>query len=256
MVFIDSVDDTVSACIKLWPRSFSLSAYKAVLEQRNTLNAFINSIIRTSVGMSIATAVTFGAAYALSKKRIPFNRLMTAYIIIPMFFGGGLIPFYLHMRNLGLMDSIWALILPGVFSGFNILVTRNYILSIPAELEESALLDGANEVIICLRIFLPLSLPIIATITLWSAVSHWNSWFDGMIFIQTPSKQVLQVLLRRVLMEAQLSEAFDDLGSMVQMTPLTIRSALLFISTIPILVTYPFAQKYFIRGLTAGAIKG
>jgi putative aldouronate transport system permease protein len=172
MVLVDSVDDKISLGLTLLPESFTLEAYKTVLEQRNTLSAFLNSILRVIVGTSMATVVTFGAAYALSKKRLPFNRIMTAYVIIPMFFGGGLIPFYLLINNLKLMDSRWALILPYVFSGFNILVTRNFIYSLPIELEESALLDGANEVIIALRIYLPLCLPIIATIALWSAVSH------------------------------------------------------------------------------------
>jgi len=204
----------------------------------------------------MATASTFGAAYALSKKQIPFNRVMTAYVIIPMFFGGGLIPFYLLMTNLKLIDTRWVLILPFVFSGFNILVTRNFIYSIPVELEESALLDGANELRIAMQIFLPLSLPIIATIALWSAVGHWNEWFYGLIFIRTPSKQVLQVLLRRVLLQSALSEMYDDPTYALSITERSVRSALLFITTIPILLVYPFAQKYFIKGLTAGAIKG
>jgi putative aldouronate transport system permease protein len=206
--------------------------------------------------MTIAVLVTFGAAYALSKKRIPFNRIMTVYTIIPMFFGGGLIPFYIQMLRLQLVDNRWALILPAVWSGFNILVMRNFIYSIPSELEESALIDGANELVIAIRIFLPLSLPIIATIALWSAVGHWNEWFNAMIYIRSPSKQVLQVLLRRVLMESQVSEMYDDPTNAVRETEKSVRSALLFISTIPILVVYPFAQKYFIKGLTAGAVKG
>jgi putative aldouronate transport system permease protein len=204
----------------------------------------------------MATVVTFGAAYALSKKRLPLNRIMTVYVIIPMFFGGGLIPFYLLINNLKLMDSRWALILPYVFSGFNILVTRNFIYSLPIELEESALLDGANEMVVAFRIYLPLCMPIIATIALWSAVAHWNEYFYAMIFIRTPAKQVLQVMLRNVLVQAQLSDIFDDTAMMMKVAEKSVRSALLFISTLPILIVYPFAQKYFIRGLTAGAIKG
>ena len=165
-VLVDSLDKRVTYGIKLWPQNFSVESYKIVLSQKNTLNAFFNSVFRTLVGMTMATASTFGAAYALSKKQIPFNRVMTAYVIIPMFFGGGLIPFYLLMTNLNLIDSRCALILPFVFSGFNIMVTRNFIYSIPNELEESALLDGANELKIAIQIYLPLSLPIIATIAL------------------------------------------------------------------------------------------
>ena len=173
-----------------------------------------------------------------------------------MFFGGGLIPMYLQMMNLGLIDNRWALILPMVFSGFNALVTRNFIYSIPIELEESALLDGANEVRIAFQIYLPLSLPIIATIAMWTAVGHWNAWFDAMIYIRSPSKQVLQALLRRVLLETQLSEMYDTSSYVPPVTPRSMQAALLFVSTLPILLVYPFAQKYFIRGLTAGAVKG
>jgi putative aldouronate transport system permease protein len=255
-VFVDSIDGTISTGLKLWPGKFSLSAYGTVFSQNNILVAFLNSVLRTVVGMIIAVFVTFGAAYALSKKRIPFNRFMTVYTIIPMFFGGGLIPFYIQMLRLSLIDNRWALILPAAWSGFNILVMRNFIYSIPSELEESALIDGANELIIAIRIFLPLSLPIIATVALWSAVDHWNEWFNAMIYIRSPSKQVLQVLLRRVLMESQLSEMYDDPTHAVRETEKSVRSALLFISTVPILIVYPFAQKYFIKGLTAGAVKG
>jgi putative aldouronate transport system permease protein len=255
-VFIDSIDDSVHVPLRLLPGKFTLEPYLVVLGQKNTGVVFVNTVIRTLAGMVLATSVTFGAAYALAKKQIPFNRVMTAYVIIPMFFGGGLIPVYLQMMNLKLIDNRLVLILPGLFSGFNILVTRNFIRSIPVELEESALLDGANEVTIAVRIFLPLSLPIIATIALWTAVAQWNAWFDAMIYIRTPSKQVLQVLLRRVLMEAQVAEMMDDPSFAPPATPRSIRSALLFVSTLPILAVYPFAQKYFIRGLTAGAVKG
>jgi putative aldouronate transport system permease protein len=255
-VFIESIDEDIRTGLKVWPHKFTLEAYKTVISQNQTFMAFLNSLYRTVVGTFLAVAVTFGASYALSKKQLPLRRFMTIYTIIPMFFGGGLIPFYIQMNNLGLMDSRWALILPMVWSGFNILVMRNFISSIPQELEESALLDGANEVVIAARIFLPLSLPIIATVALWCAVGHWNEWFNGLIYIRTPSKQVLQVLLRRVLMESQASVMYDDPVNMVKQTEETVRNALLIVSTIPILVVYPFAQKYFIRGLTAGAVKG
>jgi putative aldouronate transport system permease protein len=255
-VLVDSFDDSIRVGLKILPGKFSLEAYKTVFGQNRIVIAFVNSLFRTAVGSVLAVLVTFGAAYALSKKQMPFNRFMTVYVIIPMFFGGGIIPFYILMNQIGLMDSRWALILPMVFSGFNILIMRNFIYSIPAELEESALLDGANEMSIALRIFLPLSLPIIATVALWCAVDHWNSWFDAMIYIRSQSKQVLQVILRRVLMESQISELYDDSTRAVRQTEKSVRAALLFVTTLPILVVYPFAQKYFIKGLTSGAVKG
>jgi putative aldouronate transport system permease protein len=255
-IFIQSIDDAVYEPLRFLPGKFTLESYKTVLEQKNTLTAFFNSVFRTLVGTGIAATSTFCGAYALSKKQIPFNRFMTAYVIIPMFFGGGLIPLYLQIMNLRLIDNRWALILPMVFSGFNLMVTRNFFYSVPIELEESALLDGANEIRIAFQIALPLSLPIIATIALWTAVGHWNAWFDAMIYIRTPSKQVLQALLRRVLLETQLTEMYDVSTFMPPVSSRSMQAALLFVSTLPILVVYPFAQKYFIRGLTAGAVKG
>ena len=256
-VFIDSIDDSLRTGFRLLPAKPTIEPYKVVFEQNSTLAAFYNSVFRTVVGTLLATICIFCGAYALSKKRMPFNRAMTAFVIIPMFFGGGLIPTFLLMVDLQLLDSRWALIWPAIFNGFFLLVTRNFIYSIPAELEESALLDGANELKIAFRIFLPLSLPIIATVALWSAVGHWNAWFDAMIYIRSPSKQVLQVLLRRILNAAQnVNEMMNDPASAPPVTPRSIQSALLFVTTLPILVVYPFAQKYFIRGLTAGAVKG
>lgn len=255
-VFIDSIDNQISGGFKLFPKEFSLEAYKVVLEQKTTLFAFLNSIIRSIVGPAITVAVTFCAAYALSKRKLPFVRLMTAYVVFPMFFSGGLIPFYLQIDNLNLIDKRLSLILPFVFSGFYILVARNFMYAIPSELEESALIDGANERVILFKIILPLCLPVIATVALWSAVGMWNEWFYAMIFIQTPNKQVLQVLLRRVLVESQASALLDNPMVIVKTAEKSVRSALLIVSTVPILLAYPFAQKYFIAGLTVGAVKG
>jgi putative aldouronate transport system permease protein len=255
-VLVDSFNNDLPDPIRFFPKKFTVEAYQTVLQQSNTVSAFWNSLFRAVTGTTMATIITFSAAYAISKKKIPFNRLMTAYVIIPMFFSGGLIPTYLLISNLKLIDNRWVYILPHLFSGFNIFVTRNFINSIPYELEESALLDGANEILIAIKIYLPLSLPIIATIALWAAVGHWNSWFDGMIYIRTPSKLTLQVLLRRVLLVNQLTELYDDASYLPPVTPRSIQAALLFFTTLPILVVYPFAQKYFIQGLSAGAIKG
>jgi putative aldouronate transport system permease protein len=257
IVLVDSLDNKVQIGFRVLPAEFSILAYKTVLSKDNVISSFFNSVFRTAMGTVLSVTVSFGAAYALSKKHMPFNRLMTAYVIIPMFFGGGLIPFYLQMMNLKLVDKLWSLVLIGAFSGFNILVTRNYVYSIPVELEESALLDGASDLTIAFKVFLPLSLPIIATIALWAAVGHWNEYFNAMILIRSQDKQVLQVLLRRVLIDQQMTSVVKDAGLfMQQAAERSVRNALLIISTLPILVVYPFAQKYFVRGLTSGAVKG
>ena len=255
-VLMDSVSSTVTSGIKVLPKGFTLDAYALAFSQRNVASSFGNTIFRTVLGTALCTVSTFCAAYVISKRSIPFIKLMTLYVLLPMFFSGGLIPLYLQIQRLGLIDNRLGLVLPFVFNGFYIMVTRNFIYSIPGEIEESALIDGANEVIIAFKIYLPLSIPIIATIALWAAVYQWNEWFYAMIYIRDPKKQVMQVLLRRVLMESQISAMMDDPSVQPKMTEKSLRSALLFISTIPILAVYPFAQKYFIRGLTTGAVKG
>ena len=249
-----SVDERLGFAVV--PVGFSLEAYKEVLTQKTLLYAYMNSFLRTSVGTVSTVTVTLCAAYALSKRKIPLIKTMTAVIVIPMFFGGGLIPTYLLIRSLGLIDNRWVLILPFVYNGFYIMVTRNFLYSIPPDLEESAYIDGANELTIAFKIIFPLSIPIVATCALWSAVAHWNEWFAAMIYLYDPQKQVMQVLLRRILLEAQPSALFDDPSYTPKLTETSVRSATLIVTIAPILAIYPFVQKYFVSGLTSGAVKG
>lgn len=241
---------------RMWFENFTLSAWKEVLSQNKLLNYYANTIFVTVVGTIGGVVVTFLTAYPLSKPNMPFNRLLTYMMLFTMYFGGGLIPTYLLYKDFGLHDNILVLILPGLFSAYNTLVMRNFLADVPAELEESAKLDGANDMTIAWRIYLPLAKPIIATIALWVAVAKWNAWFDAMIYIITPEKQVMQVMLRRLLMDAQIAEMFDNGVSEITVQTDAVKGVSILITILPILCTYPFAQKYFISGLTSGAVKG
>lgn len=240
---------------RLLPEDFSLSAYEEVLSQQSLFTNYGNTIFATVVGTLLCVVTTFLAAYPMSKPNMPFNRLITYLMLFTMYFGGGLIPQYLLFKDLGLYDNRWVLVLPGMFSAYYILVMRNFISDLPSALEESARLDGANDITVAFRIIMPLAKPIIATIALWAAVANWNSWFTPMIYIITPSKQVMQVMLRRMLMDSQIAAMFDDSVTEIKLAEDSIKAVTIIVTILPILCVYPFVQKYFISGLTTGAVK-
>ncbi|MEA4890030.1 MAG: carbohydrate ABC transporter permease [Clostridiaceae bacterium] len=246
-----------SATISLLPRTFDITAYKNVLKNHYMWTGFYNTIVRTVIGTALSVLVTAAAAYALSKRYFPNRTLWTSLIVFTMFFSGGLIPGYLLVRGLGLYDSIWAMILPGLCSAYNMTIMRNYFMSLPDSLEESARIDGANDIQIMFRIVMPISLPIIATIALWNAVGHWNSWFDCMIYIQDANKQVLQLILRRIVVEGT-SQYMSFTGSLDTgtYTPEALKAATTIVATLPIIMVYPFVQKYFVKGVMVGSLKG
>ncbi|MNI39980.1 Inner membrane ABC transporter permease protein YcjP [compost metagenome] len=201
--------------------------------------------------------MTLGA-YALSKKYLPHRNFYTMLIVLTMFFSGGLIPTFLLIKSIGLYDTRWALIIPGLINTFYMIIMRNFFMELPQELEDSAKIDGANDIQILARIVVPVSKPILATIGLWVAVHHWNEWFQALIYIQDQSKIVLQILLRRLIVENDdlqmrelMSQATED-----EVVAETVKSAVLMIATIPILVVYPFIQKYFVKGIMVGSLKG
>ncbi len=253
---VASFDQLDLAGIKFWPDQFTTQYYTSLLSRPSLGTAVVNTVARTVLGTILTTITSFAAAYVLSKRQIPFNRLLTTLVIIPMFFSGGLIPYYIQMKEMGMINNFLLYILPSMFSGYYIMVTRNFFYSIPSDIEESAVIDGANEVKILFSIYLPMSLPIIATVALWSAVGQWNEWFTGYVYMTDQNLVVLSVMLRRVLMEAQTTDLFNDPTVIAQMSPKGLRSALIFVTILPILAVYPFAQKYFVSGLTAGAVKG
>lgn len=243
--------------VYIWPSALSLESYANVLSSKYIWYGYFWTIVRTVVGTAVALFLGFHFAYVLSKKYFPNRKFWTAILVFTMFFSGGMVPEYLLIRDLGLINSLWSLILPGAISAYNITIMRNYLMSLPDSLEESARIDGANDIIILYRIIVPLSLPILATVALWTAVAHWNAWFDAMIYVQDTNKQVLAITLRRVVLlgsNSVVSMSGEEVNT--NMTSETIKAATIMVATIPILCVYPFIQKYFVKGVMVGSLKG
>ncbi|MDI4645134.1 carbohydrate ABC transporter permease [Cohnella hashimotonis] len=241
----------------LIPTRFDFAGFERVIHYDTIWTAYGNTIVRTLLGTAITLVMTFLGAYPLSKRTLPNRKLWTGIVVLTMFFSGGMIPAYLLIKNIGIMNSIWALVLPGAVSAFMLLIVRNFIMALPESLEESAKIDGANDIVILFRIVLPLSLPIIATVGLYAGVGHWNAWFDSMIYIQDERKQVLQMILRKILLEGQDVSAESGSGVHAQaVNSETVKMAALVVSVLPILFVYPFLQKYFVKGTLMGSVKG
>ena len=256
-----TVEEVTSLGFKFWISEWSFGAYQfAFSEYGNAQVAYYNSIYRTVLGTLVAVAMTLLAAYPLAKRNLPARNLLTIVLLITLFFAGGLVPNYLLIRRLGLIDTRWALILPLAVNGFYIIIARNFLMTIDPAYEDAALVDGAGYPSILARIIVPLSKPIIATLALWTAVAHWNSWFDALIYIRSERKIVLQTLLRRMIQQIQEAllgvdrfRAIEDLPTL----PTEAAQAALTILTIgPIVLLYPFLQKYFIKGIFIGSLKG
>lgn len=245
----------------VWPESFTLEAYKYIFSTATLKNSFMVTVFTTVVGTAFNLFFTVTCAYSLSRIHVPGHKLMLWYVVIPMLFGAGLIPQYILIKNLHLIDSIWVLILSGLISPYNAILMRNFFWSIPDSLSESAKIDGANDIQVLCRIILPLSKPIIATIGLFHAVGHWNDYFTGLYFINDNSKWPLQVVLKSIIVDLTALNmgnlnynTVNDAGK-VTIQPDNIRAAVIIFATIPILLVYPFLQKYFTKGIIIGAVK-
>ncbi|GGD90433.1 carbohydrate ABC transporter permease [Paenibacillus nasutitermitis] len=243
----------------IFPHKISFEAYRLAFHYSPLWTGYLNTIIRTVLGVVLILVFTALTAYPLSKKDLPFNRAFTGFLLFTMLFSGGLIPNYLLIKNLGLLNSVWSLVLPGMISAFNVLIMRNFFRAIPESLEESARVDGAGYIRIFASVVLPLSLPVLATVALWVGVGHWNAWFDSLIYIADSKKQVLQVVLRKIVIEndtSNMTAMIQKMGSQSKYTGRQLQSTVIIISIIPMLVIYPFVQKYFVKGVMVGAIKG
>lgn len=244
------------AQLSIIPKQISIGYYKKVLSNEYVLSGFFNTFLRTGIGTPLTVIATLFCAYPLSKKYFPHRALWTGLIVLTMFFSGGLIPRYLLVKYLNLNDKIWALILPGLINTFTMIIMRNYLMTIPDSLEESARIDGATDTVILFRIIVPISVPIIATVALWTAVDHWNAWFDSLIYIGSSKKQVLQIVLRRIVLEgtSHMME-LNSRGDSYTNTD-SLKSATVMVATLPIVAVYPFVQKFFIKGIMIGSLKG
>lgn len=261
-LFVVSVSVTTEEALgkygaSLIPKAFTLDAYKFILNNSyRVFHAFKSSLFMTTMGTLLGVLVTAGFAYPLSKKKLPFRTPIMMYVFFSMLFGGGLIPLFIIIKNLGLFNSYWSVILPVCYNSWNMILMRNFFSSIPDSIEESALIDGANEVVIFFRIILPLSKPILATISLFLAVGFWNEWFFSLLFLRDIEMWPIMLFLKEVLESQSAADQMAGLSQMTMPSSEAVRMATVFIFTFPILLVYPFVQKHFVKGVMIGSIKG
>lgn len=240
----------------LWPVGFTWDAYSMVFQNPNIVQSYLNTFFYVGVGTALNIFMTALGAYGLSRNNVMWKNAIMMLIVMTMFFDGGLIPRYLLIRNLGMVDTVWALIVPVAMSTWNLIVMRTSFQGVPAALEESARIDGANDWTILFRIVIPLSLPVIAVMILFYGVGHWNSWFNAMIYLRSRELFPLQLILREILVLNDTSNMMTNVvGGDRMPVGETIKYATIVVATIPILLLYPFLQKYFVKGVMIGAIK-
>jgi putative aldouronate transport system permease protein len=247
--------EAIRTGLHLFPREIDFSTINKVLAASEIWTAYYNTVWRTVIGTLLSVVVTGMGAYALSKKTLPFRRTIMTMFLFTMYFSGGIIPSFLLMRSLHLLNSRWSMVLPSLVWGFNIIVMRNFFMAIPESLEESAAIDGASELRIFFSIIVPLSLAVIATIAMWMGVFHWNAYFDNLIYITDRGKYVLQRMIRALIIDADMG-GMQSMNDASVLSPEQLKAATILISTVPIIFVYPFAQKYFIKGVMIGGVKG
>lgn len=261
-VSLNDATDTVRGSIYLWPRVPTFQNYKEIFEYNNLIVAFRNSVLRTVIGTIIGVFSASMVAYVLSRKDFIARKLFSLMFVLTLYVSGGLIPSYMLIRDLHLMNSFWVYILPGLINAWNIFVIRSYIDGLPVSLQESAKMDGANDMTIFFKIIMPLCKPVLATIALFIAVGQWNAWFDTFLYNSSNSSlSTLQYELMKILANTNAGTSGSDVfrtGNAEQATrvsPESIRMAITIVASLPIIIVYPFLQKYFVKGLTLGAVK-
>ncbi len=248
-------EDIASEMFLIIPKSFNLDTIKYIMSTDTFIGALFNSFYITIVGTAIAVALTAMMAYPLSRPNLRFRDPIMYMIVVTMVFNPGMIPNFLNVRNIGMYNSTWAVIIPTAIGAYNLILIKNFYQSLPDSLSESAKIDGANDFTIFLKIVFPLSKPIIATVSLFYAVGYWNAYLPSVLFLRDDTKWPIQVLLRNIVLLAQTDLGGDAvISSMIDLQAL--RSATIFVSTIPILCAYPFLQKYFTKGIMMGSVKG
>lgn len=243
--------------ILLYPKGFALNAYKDVLNYKQLWLSYGNTIFYVAAGGFLSVAVTVMTAFGLTRRDLPFRNFIMFAILFTMYFNGGLIPTYLVVKNVGLLDTRLAMILPGLVGTYNLIITISYFRGLPYELEEAAKIDGANDYTILLKVMMPLAKPIIAVIALYYMVSLWNNYFTAMIYLNKRSLYPLQLVLREILIQNDTNAvgSASNAGD-AQSYAENLKYAVIVVSTIPILCVYPFIQRYFVKGVTIGAVKG
>ncbi|GIO95393.1 maltose ABC transporter permease [Paenibacillus lautus] len=263
VISFNSGSDTAMGGVTFWPRDFTLENYGIVFQDNRLLNGFKISVLRTVIGTISSILVTSIFAYGMTKSELIGRKYYMVMCIITMYFGGGLIPTFMLVRGLGLMDSFWVFIIPGLVSVWNMIIFRTFFNGLPNGLEESAKIDGCGNWGIFFKIILPLSGPVIATLSLFTAVSHWNEWFLPSIYINNENLLPIQTMLRQILNSNIMSEQMSNLDSasqavlsrMQSVTSKSLSMATMMVATLPIIMVYPFVQKHFVKGVLVGSLK-
>ena len=258
MVSVSFSDYEFVSDVRLLPKGFNTDAYQYIFQLSDVQRGYFNSFLYTIVGVAISMFLTTLLAYPLSKKWLPGRSFFAVLVLITMYFGGGLIPTYLLVTGLGMRNTIWAIVLPGALNTYNMIVMRSYFTSsIPAEIEESCEIDGANQFQTLTKIYLPLSKPILATITLFYLVVAWNAWFPASIYLDDKAMYPIQLILRNAMTtNIFLSNPGAALGQLGQVNYMSLNYALTIAVILPVLIIYPFCQKYFVKGVMVGSLKG
>lgn len=258
-VFISSISDASELAaytgIRYKPIGFSLDAYKMVFKNPSILNSYKNTLFYVVFGTAINMVMTSIAAYVLTLKKLVIHDFLNKLIIFTMFFSGGMIPLFLLVKDLKMLDTVWALVLPVAINTYNMIIMKTSFEALPASLIESARVDGASDMTILFRIVLPLSKPIMATMLLYYGVANWNSWFNAMVYLRDRSLYPVQLILREILVTSNALSMSGDLSGDIMDISKTVQYATIIVVILPILMVYPFLQKYFVKGMTAGAVK-
>ncbi len=254
--------DYLRGGVFLWPRKWTFANYKAVFLDSAILNAFWVTIWKCLVGTVTSVLCTAMVAYAITRPKLRLKKLYIPFIMLTMFFSGGLIPYFILIVDLGLYDSFWVYIIPTMFSAYNMIIIQSFMRELPSELIESAKLDGASEYRIFFQMILPLSKPVLATIALFTVVTHWNSYFDSMMYTSSQELQTIQLFLKKVITDPSVSRGLGSAATIAipdqaaTLTPQVVKLATMVVTALPVVCIYPFLQRYFVKGVTVGAVKG
>ena len=258
---LNEASDSMRGGLMLWPRKLTFDSYRAVLRNEETFSAARLTVTRVLIAVPLVVLNTSMLAFGLSRRSLPGRKWINLYFVFTMYFSGGIIPSYMIIKSLGLIDNFWVFIMPNLVNVFWMLLVRTYMEGLPAELEESAKLDGAGDFTIFLRIVLPLTIPVLATVTLFAAVNHWNAWYDSYVYTYKPELTTLSSVLVRILNQYQTGDMMSSAAQMANeskrmpVSSETIRMTVTMVTTLPILMVYPLLQRYFLKGMLVGAIK-
>ncbi len=260
MVSLSQKSAAAAGIVSVWPIGFNLNSYMQIMKDAVFFNSFWVSIQRVVLGASLSFVVTVFMAYPLSKstKEFRLRNVLMWILVFMMLFSGGLIPLYQTVKAYGLIDSVWVLVLSGGLPMFNVILVMNFFRNLPKELEESAFVDGAGPWYTLIKLIIPLSVPVLATVTLFSIVSHWNEFFSGLVFMTKPDNYPLQTYIQQMVVQMDLTTINNDPETLKRLNELsnqTLNAAKIFIAMIPILVIYPFLQRFFVHGITLGSVK-